>query len=79
MADTLADLMFGPSHDDRPCGDCVACCVLTVIDTPGAELSAAVSQAFTATWNGRVLALAFADHGRALVIAGPAATGRRAR
>jgi WD40 repeat protein len=29
----------------------------------------------TATWNGRVLALAFADHGRALVIAGPAATG----
>ena len=29
----------------------------------------------TATWSGRVLALAFAGHGKALVIAGPAATG----
>jgi WD40 repeat protein len=29
----------------------------------------------SATWNGHVLALAFADHGRALAIAGPAATG----
>lgn len=26
--------MFGPSHDDRPCGDCVACCVVPLIDTP---------------------------------------------
>ena len=34
MSDTLADLMFGPSHDDRPCGDCIACCVVPVIDTP---------------------------------------------
>ncbi len=34
MSDTLADLMFGPSHDDRPCGDCIACCVLPLIDTP---------------------------------------------
>ena len=34
MADTLADLMYGPSQDDRPCGDCVACCVLTLIDAP---------------------------------------------
>jgi len=35
MSDTLADLMFGPSHDDRPCGDCVVCCVTPLIDTPG--------------------------------------------
>jgi len=34
MSDTLADLMFGPSHADRPCGDCIACCVLPLIDTP---------------------------------------------
>lgn len=34
MADTLADTMFGPAHDDRSCGDCVACCVVTLIDTP---------------------------------------------
>ena len=34
MSDTLADLMFGPAHDDRPCGDCIACCVVTNIDTP---------------------------------------------
>lgn len=34
MSDTLADVMFGPSHDDRPCGDCIACCVLPLIDTP---------------------------------------------
>jgi hypothetical protein len=34
MSDTLADLMFGPSLDDRPCGECVACCVLPLIDTP---------------------------------------------
>ena len=34
MSDTLADLMFGPSHDDRPCGECIACCVLPKIDTP---------------------------------------------
>lgn len=34
MSDTLADLMFGPAHDDRPCGDCIACCVVTLIDTP---------------------------------------------
>jgi hypothetical protein len=30
----LADLMFGPSQDDRPCGDCIACCVLPQIDSP---------------------------------------------
>ncbi len=34
MSDTLADLMFGPSHDDRSCGDCIACCVVTLIDAP---------------------------------------------
>src|SRR3569623_3695525 len=34
MSITLADLMFGPSHDDRPCGDCIACCVVPLIDTP---------------------------------------------
>ena len=34
MSDTLADLMFGPSDDDHPCGDCIACCVLPLIDTP---------------------------------------------
>jgi hypothetical protein len=34
MSDTLADLLFGPSRDDRPCGDCIACCVLPLIDTP---------------------------------------------
>jgi hypothetical protein len=34
MSDTLADLLFGPSHDDRPCGDCIACCVVPLIDTP---------------------------------------------
>jgi hypothetical protein len=34
MSDTLADLLFGRSHDDRPCGDCIACCVLPLIDTP---------------------------------------------
>ena len=33
MSDTLADLMFGPAHDDRPCGDCTACCVVPQIDT----------------------------------------------
>jgi hypothetical protein len=30
----LADLMFGPSQEDRPCGDCIACCVLPLIDSP---------------------------------------------
>src|SRR6201996_1630917 len=34
MSDTLADVMFGPSRDDRSCGDCTACCVLPLIDTP---------------------------------------------
>ena len=34
MSDTLADMTFGPAHDDRSCGDCVACCVVTLIDTP---------------------------------------------
>jgi hypothetical protein len=34
MSDTLADAMFGPSRDDRSCGDCTACCVVTLIDTP---------------------------------------------
>jgi hypothetical protein len=42
MSDTLADLLFGPSHDDRPCGDCIACCVLPLIDTP--ELKKAEGQ-----------------------------------
>lgn len=34
MADDLADLLYGPVHDDRPCGDCVACCIAPLIDTP---------------------------------------------
>lgn len=34
MADTLNDLIFGPTLGDRPCGDCTACCVLPNIDTP---------------------------------------------
>jgi hypothetical protein len=34
MADDLADMMFGPAHDDRPCGECVACCVIPLIDAP---------------------------------------------
>ncbi len=34
MADTLNDIMFGPVLDARPCGDCTACCVLPIIDTP---------------------------------------------
>jgi hypothetical protein len=34
MSDALADLLFGPPHDDRPCGDCIACCVIPLIDTP---------------------------------------------
>lgn len=42
MSDALADLMFGPSHDDRPCGECTACCVLPLIDTP--ELKKAEGQ-----------------------------------
>jgi hypothetical protein len=34
MSDTLADILFGPPQDDRPCGDCIACCVVPLIDTP---------------------------------------------
>lgn len=34
MSDTLADLLFGPPHGDRPCGDCIACCVVAKIDAP---------------------------------------------
>jgi hypothetical protein len=31
---TFHDLLFGPVLEDRPCGDCVACCVLLGIDAP---------------------------------------------
>ncbi len=35
MSDTaLADLLFGPNIEDKSCGDCIACCVITNIDTP---------------------------------------------
>ncbi|MGZ3275869.1 MAG: YkgJ family cysteine cluster protein [Caulobacteraceae bacterium] len=34
MSQTFQDLMFGPPLADRPCGDCIACCVTPVIDTP---------------------------------------------
>src|SRR5215475_5577523 len=34
MAQTFYDLMFGPPLADKPCGDCIACCVVPVIDTP---------------------------------------------
>jgi len=34
MSDPIADLMFGPAQGDRPCGDCVACCIAPLIDTP---------------------------------------------
>jgi len=34
MADTFNDLMFGSTLADRPCGDCIACCVVTNIDAP---------------------------------------------
>lgn len=30
----LADLMYGPPLEDRPCGDCTVCCVVPLIDTP---------------------------------------------
>ena len=33
MADTLTDMMLGPAIPGRPCGDCVACCVLPLIET----------------------------------------------
>ncbi len=33
MADTLTDMMFGPAIPDRPCGDCIVCCVLPLIET----------------------------------------------
>jgi hypothetical protein len=33
-ATPLEDLLLGPNIEDRPCGDCVACCVVTHIDTP---------------------------------------------
>jgi hypothetical protein len=31
---TVHDLMFGPTRDDRPCGDCIACCQVLNIDEP---------------------------------------------
>jgi hypothetical protein len=31
---TIHDLMFGPTRDDRPCGDCIACCQVLNIDEP---------------------------------------------
>lgn len=34
MAQTFYDLMFGPPLEGRSCGDCIACCVVPVIDTP---------------------------------------------
>ncbi len=34
MSQTVYDLMFGPPLDDRACGDCIACCVTPLIDTP---------------------------------------------
>jgi hypothetical protein len=34
MTTTFHDLLFGPVLEDRPCGDCVACCVLLNIDEP---------------------------------------------
>jgi hypothetical protein len=30
----LFDLLYGPVQPDRPCGDCVACCVTPKIDIP---------------------------------------------
>jgi hypothetical protein len=35
--------MFGPSLDDRPCGECTACCVVPVIDTPELKKAAGVA------------------------------------
>jgi hypothetical protein len=29
---TVHDLMFGPAREDRPCGDCIACCQVLNID-----------------------------------------------
>jgi|SRR6185312_4095318 len=34
MSQTFYDLMFGPPLADRSCGDCIACCVTPLIDTP---------------------------------------------
>ena len=34
MSESLADIMFGPSQSDRPCGECTVCCVVPLIDTP---------------------------------------------
>jgi hypothetical protein len=31
---TVHDLMFGPTLEDRPCGDCIACCQVLNIDEP---------------------------------------------
>ena len=43
MSDSLADNLFGPALADRPCGDCVVCCVTPKIDTP--EFSKAEGEA----------------------------------
>jgi hypothetical protein len=34
MSDEFMDVLFGPVIEDRPCGDCVACCIAPLIDTP---------------------------------------------
>ena len=31
---TIHDLMFGQTREDRPCGDCIACCQVLNIDEP---------------------------------------------
>jgi hypothetical protein len=31
---SVHDLLFGPTRDDRPCGDCIACCQVLNIDEP---------------------------------------------
>jgi hypothetical protein len=31
---TVHDLIFGPTREDRPCGDCIACCQALNIDEP---------------------------------------------
>ena len=34
MTATIHDVMFGPTLQDRPCGDCIACCQVLNIDEP---------------------------------------------
>jgi hypothetical protein len=43
MTDVLADLLYGPVIEDRPCGECTVCCVVPLIDTP--ELKKAEGEA----------------------------------